>query len=83
MPDFQGHVCDKERIKAILFRLGRNIGKPNMCASKAEWIIKEYAKKQKEKEMGLIGFLKDVVLLPIDMVLDVTTITPNSSVDER
>ena len=26
--------------------------------------------------MGVLGFLKDVVLLPVDLVLDVTTITP-------
>ena len=26
--------------------------------------------------MGVVGFLKDVVLLPVDLVLDVTNITP-------
>jgi hypothetical protein len=26
--------------------------------------------------MGLFGFIKDVVLLPVDVVLDVTCITP-------
>ncbi len=26
--------------------------------------------------MGVLGFLKDVVLLPVDLVLDVTNITP-------
>lgn len=26
--------------------------------------------------MSILGFIKDVVLLPVDLVLDVTTITP-------
>ncbi len=30
--------------------------------------------------MGLFGFIKDVVLLPVDIALDVTLITPGSRI---
>jgi hypothetical protein len=30
--------------------------------------------------MGILGFIKDVVLLPVDIALDVTGITPMSKI---
>lgn len=30
--------------------------------------------------MGLFGFIKDVVLLPVDVVMDVTLITPTARI---
>jgi len=30
--------------------------------------------------MGLLGFIKDVVLLPVDVVMDVTMITPSARI---
>ncbi|MFA6529191.1 MAG: hypothetical protein WCT46_06685 [Candidatus Gracilibacteria bacterium] len=30
--------------------------------------------------MGILGFIKDVVLLPVDIALDVTGITPGSRI---
>jgi len=30
--------------------------------------------------MGILGFIKDVVLLPVDIALDVTGVTPGSRI---